>query len=54
MLEIEKLVLLYNKWHQISCATVYLQLQSVICYQMDRITQIAYSSKQSLLQKYDI
>ena len=33
---------------------VHLQLQSFICYQMDRITQIAYSSKQPLLQKYGI
>ena len=33
---------------------VRLQVQSVICYQMDRIIQIASSSKQPLLQKYDI
>ena len=54
MLEIEKLVLSYNKQHQISCATGSSIVTISHCYQMDRITQITSSSKQPLLQKYDI
>ena len=54
ILDIEKLVLSCNKRHQISCATGSSIVTISHFYQMDRITQIASSSKQPLLQKYDI
>ena len=54
MLDIDKLVLSCNKRHQISCAAGSSTVTISHLLSMDRITQIASSSKQPLLQKYDI